>query len=211
MYKKILFWIFLFSMFNACVLREQNNNELEDINTLDENNYEVEVEKEDTTVVENYEEKVFYVDHYINSAFGFHEGLSYRVKENLEDEWESLYVGIEGFEYELGYVYRIRVRKYQVENPPADGASIRYEFAELLSKDVNNADFTITIKRDIYSWIDHSDEGLALLWYCTIIATDELKEELLEKLEDENITKIDGLFRHSDEYRTIELVSIEVE
>lgn len=41
---------------------------------------------------------------------------------------------IEGFAYERGYEYRIRVRKIQIENPPADGSSIRYVWINTLSQ-----------------------------------------------------------------------------
>lgn len=213
MLKRFLLFLILSFSIISCAQIEQNNDQLEDgkDETLVENNSEEQEKKDDKEVVENFEEKTLYIDHYINSVFGFHEGLSYRVKENEEDNWESLYEGIEGFEYELGYVYIIRVKIFQVENPPADGSSLRYEFVELLSKEVNTNDFSITLKRDSYNWIDNNEEGLALLYYCSIITTDDLKEELLTKLNDDTITKVDGLFRHTDEYRTIELVGIEVE
>lgn len=210
MYKRLLLIIILSFSFISCELFEQNDNQHNQNKdeTLVENNNEG---KEDKLVVEDYEEKILFIDHYLNTVFGLHEGLSYRVKESDEDKWESLYNAIEGFEYELGFVYSIKVKIFQVENPPADGSSLRYEFVELLSKEVNEVDFSITIKRDSSIWIDAASENLGLLYFCSIITTDELKDELLINLEDDTITKIDGLFRHTNEYRTIELVGMDVE
>ncbi|WP_207420745.1 DUF4377 domain-containing protein [Desertivirga brevis] len=51
-----------------------------------------------------------------------------------KDEWEYFYGGIEGFQYEEGYIYRLQVHKEQVKNPPADGSSIRYILVNILSK-----------------------------------------------------------------------------
>lgn len=36
-----------------------------------------------------------------------------------------LYHGIEGFEYEWGFVYELEIEEHHVPNPPADGSSIR--------------------------------------------------------------------------------------
>ena len=57
------------------------------------------------------------------------------VKENPEDNWQLFYDQIEGFEYEEGYDYIIKVREEQVENPPAGGSSIRWILVEVVSKE----------------------------------------------------------------------------
>ena len=43
-----------------------------------------------------------------------------------EGEWEYLYQNIEGFTHEPGIRNVVRVTRYNVENPPADGSSIAY-------------------------------------------------------------------------------------
>jgi heat shock protein HslJ len=58
----------------------------------------------------------------------------YQVKETPDGEWQLFYNEIEGFEWELGYIYELRVNVYQVENPPAGGSSLRYELIEVVSK-----------------------------------------------------------------------------
>jgi heat shock protein HslJ/uncharacterized protein YraI len=57
-----------------------------------------------------------------------------QVKETPESEWQLFYNQIEGFEWEPGYIYELRVNLYDVENPPAGGSSLRYELVEVVSK-----------------------------------------------------------------------------
>ncbi len=56
------------------------------------------------------------------------------VKENPEDDWQLFYDQIEGFEYEPGYEYVLRVREETVENPPADASSLRWVLLEMMRK-----------------------------------------------------------------------------
>lgn len=49
-------------------------------------------------------------------------------------EWELFYDNIEGFEFEPGFEYELRVNKITVEDPPADGSSIRYELVEIVGQ-----------------------------------------------------------------------------
>ena len=41
---------------------------------------------------------------------------------------------IQGFDYEEGFEYVLKVNQSNVENPPADGSSIEYILIEVLSK-----------------------------------------------------------------------------
>lgn len=56
------------------------------------------------------------------------------VKEAEGDNWQFLYNGIEGFDYEAGFEYRIEVKVYKVKNPPADGSSKRYVLKQIINK-----------------------------------------------------------------------------
>jgi heat shock protein HslJ len=49
-------------------------------------------------------------------------------------KWENFYSSIEGFTYEAGYLYRLRIRKETLEDVPADASSIRYVLVQLLEK-----------------------------------------------------------------------------
>jgi hypothetical protein len=49
-------------------------------------------------------------------------------------EYGMFYSAIEGFAYEPGYRYRLRVSQRAVRNPPADGSSIAYRLVRVESK-----------------------------------------------------------------------------
>ena len=57
-----------------------------------------------------------------------------RVKEGADSAWSLFYSQIEGFDYEEGYEYVLQVEKEKIENPPADGSSIRYKLVKVVSK-----------------------------------------------------------------------------
>lgn len=47
---------------------------------------------------------------------------------------EKSYQQIEGFEYEEGYSYFLEVKITEIENPPADASSLRYDLIKVISK-----------------------------------------------------------------------------
>lgn len=53
---------------------------------------------------------------------------------------ETFYISpnsIEGFEYVEGFKYKVRVRITDIDNPPADGYTEKYELMEIISKEQN--------------------------------------------------------------------------
>ena len=56
------------------------------------------------------------------------------VREKGEQDFTYFYDPIEGFDYEPGYNYKLRVRKTPIENPPMDASSIQWTLVEQLSK-----------------------------------------------------------------------------
>lgn len=56
------------------------------------------------------------------------------IKEAESDNWQFFYDGIEGFDYEAGFEYKIEVKVYDVKNPPADGSSKRYVLKRIINK-----------------------------------------------------------------------------
>lgn len=48
--------------------------------------------------------------------------------------WQPHYGEIEGFDWQVGVEYVIRVREYAVANPPADGSSLRWVLEEVLER-----------------------------------------------------------------------------
>lgn len=53
------------------------------------------------------------------------------------DDWSLFYyeVSIEGFDYEPGYIYHLKVKKKKIKNPPMDGFSISYRLNRVMSKE----------------------------------------------------------------------------
>ena len=61
-----------------------------------------------------------------------------QVKNAPAEDWSLLYTGIQGFEYEAGNFYVLRVRETEVANPPADGSSLALSLVEVLEQDARN-------------------------------------------------------------------------
>ncbi len=78
--------------------------------------------------------RTMYVAHHQADCVGVGPMKCMLVKYAAEDDWTFFYDRIEGFEYEPGFEYELRVRTETVENPPADASSIRYILVELMSK-----------------------------------------------------------------------------
>jgi hypothetical protein len=57
-----------------------------------------------------------------------------QVRHSAQEPWGLFYTGIEGFTFEPGYNYRLKVQVTEVENPPADASSLRYTLIEQLEK-----------------------------------------------------------------------------
>lgn len=56
------------------------------------------------------------------------------VKKEGVQNWEFFYNSIEGFNYEPGYEYVLDVKVEKIENPPADGSSLKYILVKEVSK-----------------------------------------------------------------------------
>ncbi len=57
------------------------------------------------------------------------------------ESWSNFFGGIDGFEYEGGYIYNLEVRTRTIENPPADGSSIAYELIRIISQEEITCEF----------------------------------------------------------------------
>lgn len=58
----------------------------------------------------------------------------FRVRERPDTAWALFYDSIEGFEFEPGFEYTVRVAIRRVDNPPADGSSLSYRLLAILHK-----------------------------------------------------------------------------
>ena len=50
------------------------------------------------------------------------------------EEWTYFYGGIQGFTYEPGFHWTLRVQTRRIANPPADMSSIEYRLVEIVEK-----------------------------------------------------------------------------
>ena len=80
------------------------------------------------------EEVTLYVAPFTRECTGMVVMQCMLVKQRPQDDWQNFYDAIEGFAYEPGYAYRLRVLKRPVPNPPADGSSVSWHLLEVLEK-----------------------------------------------------------------------------
>ena len=57
-----------------------------------------------------------------------------QVRERAGAPWTLFYAPVEGFAYEPGFRYALRVARRAVPDPPADGASFAYRLVAVLTK-----------------------------------------------------------------------------
>lgn len=57
-----------------------------------------------------------------------------KVKQDPNADWEYFYGSIQGFDYQPGYQYTLKVKQFDIANPPADAPNIRYELVEIINK-----------------------------------------------------------------------------
>lgn len=150
-------------------------------------------------------EEVIRLDHYQSIAVGEGAQLVYRVQREDEigaDNWSYHYAGIEGLDYEWGYVYDIVIRVIEVENSPADASGFSYELIEVLSKTkVEGAvSFELTLKNIDYSSDSfvqlNIEEGYQLMQQVGIDCSTEICNDLYPVLEEESY--VQGVFYHAD-------------
>lgn len=75
-----------------------------------------------------------FVAHFLSDCTGVGPQKCLNVRGGDDEEWTLRYDPIEGFEYEPGYEYRLIVSETVVEDPPADGSSLRWTLVEEVSK-----------------------------------------------------------------------------
>ncbi|GAA4154841.1 hypothetical protein GCM10022217_12360 [Chryseobacterium ginsenosidimutans] len=87
-----------------------------------------------TAAASNENEKTFIVGPETADCTGVAPMKCLQVKENASGEWTNFYSNIEGFTYEPGYQYVLKVKTEKIATPPADGSSIKYTLVKQISK-----------------------------------------------------------------------------
>lgn len=79
-------------------------------------------------------EKIIWIGPQKVDCIGVGPQQCYQLKEKEDDDWTLFYDEIEGFMYQPGYTYRLKVWQEEIANPPADGSSWKYVLVEQLEK-----------------------------------------------------------------------------
>ncbi|BAO56233.1 DUF4377 domain-containing protein [Nonlabens marinus] len=157
--------------------------------------------------------EVLEVLHYKNVAYGFEPILTTQIKVNQTSTGvENFYGYIDGFNYEYGYNYLLSVNVFEVQNPSADGSSLRYELARVISKTKvpPNTTFKIDLKKQFDNGADlyvsgSSATSFQILNQLDIDCSDSCTE-LEAALNEPN--DVVGIFQHNFD-GTIKLVGLE--
>lgn len=79
-------------------------------------------------------EKIVYIDSQRVECSGVGKMQCYRWRESPDAPWQLWYGPIEGLDFEPGVRYKLRVREYQVPNPPADASTIRWQLLDVVER-----------------------------------------------------------------------------
>jgi heat shock protein HslJ len=82
--------------------------------------------------------KTFYLNSQQKSCTGAGPMQCIQYKEKQNETWKLLYQPIEGFTYEEGFLYKLKVKQVRVKNPPADGSSVHFVLKKVISKEKDN-------------------------------------------------------------------------
>lgn len=95
-----------------------------------------------------------------------------QIKEEGKTDWTNFYDQIEGFNYEVGFFYKIKVDVLKIENPPADGSSLKYKLIEVLDQS------KIPLTLDKGSWLVTHLKGMDSFGRNPFIKIDLAKNEI---------------------------------
>ncbi|RZT41362.1 META and DUF4377 domain-containing protein [Cupriavidus agavae] len=79
-------------------------------------------------------EKIVYIDSQRVECTGVGKMQCYRWRDAADKPWQFWYGPIEGLDFEPGVAYKLRVKEYQVPNPPADASAIRWQVLEIVER-----------------------------------------------------------------------------
>lgn len=92
------------------------------------------------------ETKILYVSDQLVDCVGVAPQKCMLIKEKPTDKWRNFYGSIKGFNYEEGFLYKIKVKIETIKNPPADASNLKYTLIEILLKEKNMNQTTLTNK-----------------------------------------------------------------
>ena len=79
-----------------------------------------------------------YVDSKLVDCVGVSMQQCMLIREDPNSDWENFYDQIDGFEFQSGYEYKLKIKVTTIENPPADASSLKYSLVEILDKNISD-------------------------------------------------------------------------
>lgn len=111
------------------------------------------------------EERDLYVEHYMAPCQGFAPQLCMQTRENGTDgPLENFYDSIDGFTFEWGHRYELRVSVTEVEEPPPDGSALDYDLLEVISDTPITDEFNLKLTAEYING-DPATNAFSLLGY----------------------------------------------
>jgi len=87
------------------------------------------------------ETTTFFIHPHLVDCVGVGPQKCMQIRENRHSEWLNFYDHIEGFSFSQGNSYQISVKITDVENPPADVSSKKYELIEIIKQESTTEHF----------------------------------------------------------------------
>jgi hypothetical protein len=150
------------------------------------------------------------VNHYRVPCTQMRTQLCYVVKSENQSDWEYLYEGIEGFDYEWGKVYELEVERTYSSGTKSDPSIPKYRLSRVISATnvAANQSFPLVIKNVNMMAIRKDKSGqLSLMGkYPLRCISPDLYRELEQVLQSQ--PKIISLVRHSADHQSLVLQSL---
>ena len=157
---------------------------------------------------------VIEINHYKVPCMTMTRQMCYLVRNEGDSIWNYFPNSITGFnDYKWGFIYKLKVLKEQVSNPPSDAPAINYRLVSVLSKEQIDKTMTFRIllkytNSEPFTLWDE-ENGLTILNEIPFICENTQTCEELVKLNTSNAS-IEGTFRHSDNYKKLILISLKI-
>ncbi|MBQ4820331.1 DUF4377 domain-containing protein [Aquimarina sp. MMG016] len=150
------------------------------------------------------------VNHYKTTTNGFFFGglgtvLLVEERNQIgQNNFQPNFDGIVGFEYELGFIYDLKVSKTLLENPPQDASNTRIDLLEVISKTPVSSDTEFKVRLTLNqtdetfdNWVFvNQDNNYSIINSSIHIDCGNLCNELSEKVT--NKEQITGVFTHGE-------------
>ena len=97
--------------------------------------------------------QVMYISSQLADCVGVAPMRCLQVRNSQDEDWQLFYQQIIGFEYEEGFEYKLEVEVETVENPPADGSSLKYTLVSVIEKkgvEMENSE-DMPVRGDLYA------------------------------------------------------------